>query len=193
VLPASADGGVFPRDWSADGRFLLYSMDSATASRGLWLLPLDGEQKPSAFLTGEAIEPEGRFSPDGKWVLYVSKESGADEVYAARVGRPTRVRISDKGGSLPRWRRDGKEIVFVAPRGMITAVPVNLGETLVAAAPQTLFRTCSASQTLRGKEQYFDIGPDGNRFLMACLAPEAKPRSTTVSVNWLAAVKEMGR
>jgi Tol biopolymer transport system component len=189
LLAPPNDGGAFPRGWSAEG-FLLYNVDSTTASRGLWIKPLAGERKSSQVLAGEFIGYLARFSPDGKWLLYGSNESGANEVYVRSVAKPNRVRISETGGNRPRWRRDGKEIFYVTPAGMLMAAAVKMGETLEVNAPQTLFRACPASNMLRGTEQFFDVALDGNRFLMACLTPETKQPLITVSLNWLALVKE---
>src|SRR5262245_21895872 len=66
-------------DWSRDGRYMIYH--SARAPRDIWILPLTGDRKPIPFLQTPADEFGARFSPDGKWILYVSNESGANEIY----------------------------------------------------------------------------------------------------------------
>jgi Tol biopolymer transport system component len=78
-----------PADYSPDGRFLLYfaSCDAKTGS-DLWVLPLKPEQpgaplKPFPFVQTPALELDGQFSPDGRWIAYKSNESGRDEIYAA--------------------------------------------------------------------------------------------------------------
>ena len=187
LVPPQSAGGVFPRDWSPDGRFILYNLDKG--SQSLWLSPIAGERKPIPLLSSsEFLSPEGRFSPDGKWVAYVSSESGAAEVYVKPLAAAGKIRVSCNGGSLPQWRRDGKEIFYMAPGGNLMAAAVRAGDTFEAGTPKRLFRTCSSNVVLRTSEIYYDVSPDGNRFLMPCRAPEANQRSITVSINWLAAV-----
>src|SRR5262249_10328098 len=74
-----------PTDWSRDGKFLLYSSYSDTRSMDMFVLPKDGA-KPVAFKQTAYDEDEGRFSPDGRWVAYVSDDSGQKEVYVAAAG-----------------------------------------------------------------------------------------------------------
>jgi Tol biopolymer transport system component len=95
-------------DWSRDGRFIMYQIPGATTGQDLWIAPQDkpGEQ-PFPYLQGQFDEQNGVFSPDGRWVAYVSNESGTDEVYVQRV--PTsggRWQVSTGGGITPRWKGD---------------------------------------------------------------------------------------
>ena len=93
----------FPTDWSRDGRFIVYEADSpkGLGARDLWVLPLDGDQKPVPFLATEFNEVQGRLSPDGRWMAYVSNESGTLEVYVQRFPTPgDKLRISTNGGLM---------------------------------------------------------------------------------------------
>src|SRR4029453_19367500 len=99
---------------SSDGRLLVYSDASRTTNQDLWLLPLDGDATPRAYLTTEAWETAARFSPDGRWLAFVSTESGANEVYVAPVDDArAKYRVSAAGGIAPRWGRDGKELLYI--------------------------------------------------------------------------------
>jgi eukaryotic-like serine/threonine-protein kinase len=102
-----------PSDWSSDGRFLLYQSSDPQTAQDLWVLPLEGNRKPWVFLKTNFAELEGQFSPDGRWVAYVSGESGREEVYvrpfveaagsaAGQTGGQWQV--STAGGISPRWR-----------------------------------------------------------------------------------------
>ena len=187
LVPPRSDGGVFPRDWSPDGRFILYNLDQG--SQSLWLFPVAGERKPVPILsTSEFLSAEGRLSPDGKWVAYVSRESGTAEVYVKPVATPGKIRVSSNGGAAPRWRRDGKEIFYMAPGDNLMAAAVTAGDTFEAGPPKPLFQTCGANTVFRPNGTNYEASPDGNRFLMVCQAPEANRRSITVSINWLAAL-----
>ena len=101
----------------------------------LWVLPSDG-RKPVPFVQTEFNEEQGRFSADGRWVAYVSNESGANEVYvrafttdfsggSASAGGS--VLVSHGGGTAPRWRGDGRELFYLAPDGKMMAAEISAG------------------------------------------------------------------
>ena len=108
---------VSPTDWSRDGRFVLYvdRKDSRTLG-DLWLVNMEGERKPIKFLGTQFDEGSAKFSPDGRYVAYVSDESGHSEVYVVTFPDPSGGKwpISSGGRYQPRWRRDGKELVYLA-------------------------------------------------------------------------------
>jgi Tol biopolymer transport system component len=115
-------------DWSRDGRFLLYSTQDPKTGSDLWALPMMGERKPFAVLQSSFDEIEGQFSPDGRWLAYASNESGRYEIYIRtfpEAGRKWQVSVA--GGVQPRWRRDGRELYYVAPDTRLMAVPIRLG------------------------------------------------------------------
>ena len=103
---------------SPDGRFLVFERNATRAGTNLdlWVLPLSGGGEDTAFLATPFSESEARFSPDGRWLAYTSNESGRGEVYVTSFpGREGKWQVSSGGGSGPRWRRDGRELFFVAP------------------------------------------------------------------------------
>ena len=97
-------------DWSPDGKAVLYN----TAVSGLWAVPVGGDRKPFPVVQGPASTyDQGRFSPDGKWIVYRSTESGREQIYLQ--GFPVagaKFQISTDGGREPSWRRDGKELYY---------------------------------------------------------------------------------
>src|SRR5262249_37664314 len=76
------DNWIFPQDWSKDGRLICFGEYNAKTSKDLWILPLDGERKPYLYLQTPFTEREARFSPDAKWIAYISDRSGRAEIYA---------------------------------------------------------------------------------------------------------------
>src|SRR5205814_4416259 len=126
--------------WSPDGRTIVYHIDT---TRQLWACPLEGDQKP--FLVyepaGGAVD-EPMFSPDGKWIAFNSTESTAAQVYVIPFP-PTGAKwqVSAGGGVQPRWRRDGRELYFLAPDGKMMAVDVRVGVGFEAGTPRALFQT----------------------------------------------------
>jgi DNA-binding winged helix-turn-helix (wHTH) protein/Tol biopolymer transport system component len=115
-----------PESVSPDGRLLLYTVANLGATRNdIWVLPLTGERIPFPLISRDFDQRQAQFSPDGRWVAYVSNESGRQEVRVCRftpnaTGVQSEVEsvvVSTSGGMAPRWRSDGKEIFFVTPDG----------------------------------------------------------------------------
>ena len=152
-LFASPDDKI-PSDWSTDGHVLLY-VNFVKNVRDLWALPIEsqGVGTPFPVVRTRFSEDQGQFSPDGRWIAYRTNESGQDEIYVqAFPGPGGKARVSTEGGSQPRWRRDGKELFFVAPDNRLMAVPVALpsnGQAPNVGAPVELFATASPAGVRR--------------------------------------------
>jgi hypothetical protein len=121
-------------------------------------------------------------SPDGRWIAFNSDESGAWEVYVARFPEFTDKRqVSVGGGVQPRWRRDGRELFYVAPDSTMMVVTVAAGATPTIGTARALFKTSLSPPELGWSE--FDVTLDGQRFLI--LEPaRARPQVFTFLVNW---------
>jgi Tol biopolymer transport system component len=175
-------------DVSADGRFLVYEQNATKAGRkeDLWILPLTGGDKPTSFLAGPFSETEASFAPNGRWLAYTSDESGRREVYVTSFpGREGRWQVSSGGGAAPRWRRDSREIFFVAPDRRIYSVEVRPGKAFEAGAPKPLFPT----QIARLPFASYDVTADGQRFLVTELVRTEEPEPITLVVDWTAALR----
>lgn len=166
-----------PEDVSRDGQLLVYLNDLQTTA-DIFLLPLQGERKPTPWLRTRFDEKNPRFSPDGRWIAYESDESGDTEVYLARTdGAREKRRISPAGGAFPRWRRDGRELYYLGPGGSLMAVPVTPGAQLDAGTPFVLFRAESEIEN-------YDVAPDGLRFLVSVPVDTVRESPVRVIVNW---------
>jgi len=185
--------GKFPNDWSPDGKFILYVAVDSKTGRDLWVLPLFGDRKQYPFINSISDERNGQFSPDGKWIAYQSNESGVFEIYVqAFPGPGDKRQISTRGGSQPRWRRDGKEIFYIAPDGTLMAAPVSgKGQDLNPGVPVALFKTRIVGGTAANiqKTQYA-VAPDGQRFLINITADESTASPLTVVTNWTRLLKK---
>jgi hypothetical protein len=185
-----------PNHWSLDGRYIIYD-DHTAQQQDLWIVPMSGEKtgdrKPIPFVVTPADETDANFSPDTKWIAYSSNESGRREVYvqgfvpdhipAAGIGK---WQISSAGGAKPRWRRDGKELYYIALDGKMMAVPVkSTATTFEAGVAVPLFDTHT-----RGYTPY-DVAADG-RFLINTAMGDASANSSpiTVVLNWTAELKK---
>jgi Tol biopolymer transport system component len=189
----------WPHDWSRDGRFILYAVTADPKSGwDLWALPLTGERKPFPVVQTSFEEFGGQFSPDGRWIAYASNESGRSEIYVRPFPGPGgKWQVSTAGGAQPRWRRDGKELFYVAPDNRLMAVPLGFAADARAVdvgAPVALFPTRLASGAGIGSVGSFataqyDIATDG-RFLMNVAVEEATAPPITIVQNWLAGLKK---
>nr|MDQ5872460.1 hypothetical protein [Acidobacteriota bacterium] len=169
-------------DISLDGRTLVF-LNHALTTADVWLLTLQGERKASPWLRSRFKEASPRFSPDGRWIAYESDESGSPEIYAALTeGGGEKRRLSTAGGRRPRWRRDGKELYYVAPDGSVMAVPLSTGLRLEAGPPTVLFRVESEIEN-------YDVAPDGLRFLVATPAEKVRESPIRVILNWPAGLQ----
>ncbi|MGE5276405.1 MAG: protein kinase domain-containing protein [Acidobacteriota bacterium] len=172
----AAPGVQQPEDVSPDGKSLVYTEYYSQVDENLLLLPLSGEQKPATVAATRFRERGARFSPDGQSIAYISDESGEREVYVVpRLGSGKKVRVSVGGGALPRWRRDGRELYYVALDGAVMAVSFAAGSREAPGAPVALFH-------VEGVIRDWDVASDGERFLIDVGSPEPAPIS--VLMNW---------
>jgi serine/threonine protein kinase/Tol biopolymer transport system component len=178
-----------PNSWSPDGRFVLYSSTGSHPGTDLFVLPLSGDRKPVPYLPTRFSESQGQFSPDGRWVAYTSFESGRAEVYVAPFPGPGgKWQISTAGGSSPRWRRDGTEILFLASDNALMAAAVNgKASSFQVGAVKPLIQT-----HLVGPRHEYDVSADGQKFLInsAPLPNGAAQARMTVVLNWTAGLKK---
>jgi eukaryotic-like serine/threonine-protein kinase len=185
-----------PTNWSHDGRFIVYENLDPKTGDDIWVLPLFGDRKPIPFLRTQFSEGQGQLSPDGRWMAYASNETGRYEVYVQPFP-PSGAKwlISPGGGGHPRWRRDGKELFYLALAGGTGEIIVMAAEATAsvsgfgAGTPKVLFETTtlSALGTLGPiGDQVYSVSADGQRFIF--LTPVAQSQPVTVVLNWPALV-----
>jgi eukaryotic-like serine/threonine-protein kinase len=188
--------GKFQASWSPDGRYLLYVAGGAAIQRSdLWVLPLFGERKPFPFLETAYAETQGQFSPDGRWIAYAAGEFGRLEVYVLPFrgpdgARPNGKRVSTAGGGWPRWRRDGREIVYLAPDNTLVSATVNgQAAEFEVVTERPLFRV-RPRPFVRQDAYAYDVSSDGKRFLVNTLVEDAPSAPITLVVNWTTGLKK---
>ena len=155
----------------------------------------------SAFLDSRYSETFPEFSPDGRWVAYVSDEYGSNEIYvrgfspakgAVTSQSGSKWRISGDGGTAPRWSRDGKVLYFRSIDGKVMAVDVAPGAAFSAGTARSVFQATPVFQM--GGESFvflqWDIASDGKRFLLVAPNAESSPTSLNVILNWTALLKK---
>jgi eukaryotic-like serine/threonine-protein kinase len=187
------DGVQQPDDASPDGRYLIYSDANRGTIRDLWVLPLSPAVPARPYLRTPAVEYDARVSPDSRWIAFVSSESGKAEVYVAPADNPgAKRRVSIDGGLAPRWRQDGRELVYVDLTDTFMAVEFLGGPVMRAGQTRPLF---SAGRLFRGPgggfgEPYYDLAPDGQTFLVNRLLHDSALEPITVVLNWPALLKQ---
>jgi serine/threonine-protein kinase len=168
--------------WTPDGKALAF------AHRGdIWLLPRpDGKSRPIVQSRFNEITPA--FSPDGRWLAFVSDESGQQEVYVQPFAESgPKYRISTHGGTEPVWAPGGGELFFRSGIQMM-AVAVTTQPHFAAATPRALFSQSFA--LVRGRVNY-DVSPDGQRFVLVGLGDSEQPAQINIVLDWFEELKRL--
>ena len=170
-----------PTDWSAPLHMLAADVESANEYQ-VTTLAENGKGDLTA-VPSRGIAYGGKFSPDGRWLAYVSNESGQKEVYVTGLrGFNQKWQISNGGATAPRWKQDGSELYFVA-NGQLMAVSIRTGQTgLQIGAAQPLFRV-NIPNFLRAEITNYAVSSDGQHFLVNTIGDE-KTVALDLVVNW---------
>jgi len=184
-LLTSAPEQLYAMDWSRDGRFLAFDRSGAATRSDLWALPMEGDRKPFPVLQTPFTTRGTKFSPDGKWIVYESDESGQFEIYVR--GFPSasgQWQVSNQGGANQFWRGDGKELYYLPPgRDKVMAVGITVeAGSIKAETPRELF---SVSSPIQSGASNFGVTADGQRFLIREGTERARVSPPlTVVTNW---------
>jgi eukaryotic-like serine/threonine-protein kinase len=169
-----------PWDWSRDGKYLLVRKE-----RELYYLTISDRQA-HPLLQSQWLIRNAQFSPDGKFVAYASSETGNWEVYVSpfpSFSSSWQVSRGD-GGEEPRWRRDGKELFYLAPDGRLMAAEVKTGAGFEAGLPAALFQT-HPRQPLSAMDFFtYDVTADGQKFLVNSKVDISNTAPLSVVLNW---------
>ena len=180
--------GQFPVAFTPDGRALVLQIRHPGSGFDIWTLPMHGERTLRPYLRGPSDEHSPAVSPDGRWLAYVSNESGRDEVYVRPFpGSGTPILLSSGGGREPRWAASGREIFYRAERGMVAAA-VTTSPSFRVGRRIALFDDKPYLAHLYGPA--YDVHPDGRRFLMIRRGLESP--EVVVVLNWSARRRPTG-
>jgi serine/threonine-protein kinase len=168
--------------WAPDGKKLIFTERSPSTGRDLMILHVNDDKRTEPFLQTPYNEGAARFSPDGRWISYVSDETGRPEIYVRPFPGPgSKWRISSDGGTEAMWSRDGREIFFRDGYKMY-AVDIDTRSAFRPGKPRLLFER---RYTKAIWSAVYDVAPDG-RFIMHLESEEssAEPQ-VNVIVNWM--------
>ena len=163
TVPNSDD--IVPNSWSPGDQQILCTRQNVAAEH-LELVPAAGG-KSTPFQTSPGSQRNGQISADGKWVAYASDESGNWEIYVTTFpGAAGKWQVSRGGGTEPRWRGDGREIFYLAPGGILTAVPVSTLGTFSSGTPVPLFQFHGRAAISSTDVFSYDVSKDGKGFMV---------------------------
>ncbi len=178
---------LIPTSWSPDGESLAFYAVAPT--RDIWVLPRGGDASP--FVATAFNEGSPLFSPDGRWLAYVSDESGRDEIYVQPYPGPgVKWPISTEGGTEPRWSADGHELFYRLGDKMMV-VEVQSEPAFSSGRPQLVFEVPYLTDQFSTSN--YDISPDGQRFLMIKAVEEEGGQQDQINVvlNWFEELKRL--
>jgi Tol biopolymer transport system component len=178
--------------WTRDGKSLLFVTD-VEGRRTLSALSLDGDEQAEPLMKSEFGLDEPQVSPDGRWLAYISTESGRFDVYVEPFRRRgERVRVSTKGGGQPKWRGDSKELFYLTPGGALMAVDVREGPTgPEVGIPTTLIPAYVLRSVVTGQDlDDYAVSADGQRFLVKRPAAMTEKQRIHVLLGWPSLLEE---
>jgi Tol biopolymer transport system component len=178
-----------PRSFSPDGQLLAYVEINPTTGYDIWVLRMS-DRKAQPFLRTPFNESAPSFSPDGHWLAYISDESGRFEVYVQPYPGPgSKYQISTEGGTEPVWNPNGKELFYRSGDKMM-AVDINSQPSYSVGRPKMLFQGPYVPTPITFP--FYDVSPDGQRFLMFRPSEQTSSSSLTQIVvvqNWFEELK----
>jgi Tol biopolymer transport system component len=175
-------------DWSRDGKYLA-CIRTLNREGGIVIMNADGSGAPRPVVVTPFFELNPRFSPDGRWLVYSSDESGRLEVYVQPLeGGSGKWQVSTDGGRDPRWSRDGKEIFFIGTGNRLMVVDVTTAPNFALGNPKELFRRIAWDFDRYGGN--YDVSTDGRRFYIRRNFGSSSLPATTVYVNWMESLRK---
>ncbi len=182
-------GGSRPFSWSPDGRFLAFVSVSPVTANDIMVIDRQDKTEARPFLKTQFGEGAPMFSPDGRWIAYVSNKSGRNEIYMRPFPGPGEEwTISTEGGVEPVWARNTGELFYRQGDAMMS-VDVTTGPTLVVGKPRRVFEGRYA--TSGAFFANYDVTPDGKRLLMVKGSVQDEPAQINLVLNWVEEVKHL--
>ena len=191
ALTDGFDWAVFPNAWLPGGKEILatvghnYHSTGRHSSVDLWIMPVDRRTPARPWFETRNTELAPRVSPDGRFIAYVSDESGRFEVYVRPYPGPgARLQVSNNGGREPAWSREGWEILY-REGDRFMSVDVRPGTELTLAPPRILFTANFLRFSREDNPSGYDVSKDGTMIVALRPVPrDPVTRQLAVMTNW---------
>lgn len=179
------EGNPYPSSWSPDGGTLAYVATGKETKDDIWLFSEKGEPKNRPFQQGQAIENWPKISPDGRWIAFVSDESGESEVYVRPFPEGSgKWRVSNGKGVNPRWSPDGRRIYFVRGDEIhATSISADGGTSVLSVGREEKILTVNGLTNL-------DVSPIGNTMVTEQQSVGVLPDKLHIVLNWSEEVRK---
>ncbi len=195
-LFSMSDRALMPWCWSGDGKTLVMQETNLSSEWDIGLLSMEGDRGRKPLLHEDAAEIQMKVSPDGRWIAYMSTESGRAEVYVRPFPEVDtgKWQVSTTGGAAPLWSPDGRELFYLGEGNTVMAIAVETKPTFTLGTPKVLFKSIYVGAAT-GEGTPWDISADGKRFLMlkeAGATPSAAggPQKINIVLNWTEELKQ---
>ncbi len=183
------DANEYNPVWSSDGRYLVFERKATGPDSRLeiWAIPTFGDHKPFPVVQSPFPVSQPNLSPDGKWLAYLSTESGRPQVYVQPFPRGGgRWQVSTGSGDWPKWGPGGKEIFYIsADNKLMSAKITETGSGIILGSEAPLFQI----NAIIGPGWPYDVSPDGKKFIVANQRQAQASQPLTLVVNWPALLK----
>jgi eukaryotic-like serine/threonine-protein kinase len=172
-------------DWSRDRKYVLIRKGNE-----LWYFSWP-ERRAKPLMQAKWTVRNAQFSPDGRWMVYTSNETGRMEIYVSPFPSGSgKWQVSNAGGEEPSWRQDGKELFYLSADGKMMAAEVKTGASFEASTPVALFQT-HRRQPISAQDVFsYDVSSDGQRFLILTKVDEANSAPLSVLLNWASEIEK---
>jgi serine/threonine-protein kinase len=175
-----SDQSDLAESWSNDGRYVIFRRAPVDkmAQSSLWVLPLFGDRKPYPLIPARHGDQwDATFSPDGKWLSYVSDDSGEEQVYVSPFpDAHQKSQVSNQPGSRPQWSPDGHKLYYVGKDHRVLAITLRFTANGV--------EVVDAKSLFKVEIPDFQLSKDGKRFLIFKITENQEPSTLTVINNW---------
>ncbi|HEY5617539.1 MAG TPA: protein kinase [Vicinamibacterales bacterium] len=175
---------------SPDGTRLLLQAVSPDSGEDILVMSLNGDRRIEPLLSTRFTERNAELSPNNRWIAYQSNESGSYEIYVRPFPGVSdgRWQVSTDGGTRPAWNRNGRELLYVTLTGTLMSVPVETGNAFSSGSAARVVDLSAAAQDLG---RFYDVSPDGRRFLIA--REDAQPADAQIHIvrNWLEELRRL--
>jgi eukaryotic-like serine/threonine-protein kinase len=176
-------------DYSRDEKHIVVTNTGQATSFDVWVIDTGASPRIRPIAQTQFDEYHGTFSPDGRWLAYVSTETGTPQVFVQSFPEASqRHQVSSRGGAEPQWRADGRELFFVASDGQMMATEVTTSPAFVLGTPVPLFRTRFPAPSSPYHRQYV-VSKDGQRFLVVSAPESVPPTAIHVVLDWRALLR----